>query len=82
MRLELITGDHDKGCDFGLLEDKAKQAAARFPSALRLGFFSAGSLIGRYFDVDRIASICHHHGMRVCIDYSPVGGYVDVQVGG
>ncbi len=65
----------DGGFDFEALEHALSKAAAA--GALVVGSFSAGSnLTGQFFDVDRIAYLCHLHGALAFFDCACVGPYL------
>ena len=75
--------DSDGGFDFKDLEEKLSSNRKLHPDTLMIGSFSAGSnLTGQFFDVDRIAYLCHHHGALAFFDYACVGPYLEINMSG
>ena len=65
--------------DYHSLENKLKE----LKDCLKIGSFSAGSnLTGQYFDMDRIAFLCHKYGALAFFDCACVGPYLEINMNG
>ena len=83
MKVIFIEIGSDGGFDFKDLQEKLEETRKQFPNTLMIGSFSAGSnLTGQYFDVDRIAYLCHLHGALAFFDYACVGPYLAINMSG
>jgi selenocysteine lyase/cysteine desulfurase len=77
---DVVTTREDAGgrVDLRHLEEELRRHAAR---PLKIGSFSAASNVtGIVTDVERVATVLHHHGALSCWDYAAAGPYLPIDM--